>query len=82
MLSEKIITKVLKQKYGIKTKELEDRIATAQKQKKDLEQYIIDENIVDEIELYTEAAKQMKVPFITLKGRDLKKEILTLMFSI
>ena len=78
MLSEKIITKVLKQKYGIKTKELEDRIATAQKQKKDLEQYIIDENIVDEIELYTEAAKQMKVPFITLKGRDLKKEILNM----
>lgn len=78
MLSEKLILQVLKQKYGIKTKELNAHIATAKKQKKTLEQYIIDENIADEIELYTAMADKLKVPFITLKGREIKKEILNI----
>ncbi len=78
MLSEKLITKILKEKYGKKTKEINDYIAVAKKQKKDLEQYIIDENIVDEVELYSEAATKLKVPFITLKGREIKKDVLNI----
>ncbi|MDP2692628.1 MAG: ATPase, T2SS/T4P/T4SS family [bacterium] len=78
MLSEKIVIKILKEKYGVKTKELNDYIVVAKKQKKTLEQYIIDENIADEIELYVEVAAKLKMPFVSLKGKEIKKEILNI----
>src|SRR3989344_3140208 len=78
MLSQKIITKILKEKYGINAKELNTHIATAEKQKKTLEQYVLDENIADEVELYSEAAIKLKIPFVALKGREIKKEILNI----
>lgn len=78
MLSEKIIKKILSEKYGIASKSLNTHIAVAKKQNKTLEQYILDENIADELELYTEAATKLKIPFVSLKGREIKKEILNM----
>ena len=78
MLTDEMLEKILKEKYGLGAKEMKDYKINAKKLKKDIEQYLIDENIVDEVELYSEAAKQMKVPFIALKGREIKKEILNL----
>ena len=78
MLTDKILDKILKEKYGIKSKELKEYSDNAKKLKKSLEQYLIDENIVDEVEIYTEAAAKMKTPFIVLKGREIKKEILNI----
>jgi type IV pilus assembly protein PilB len=78
MLTVKILNKILNDKYGIKSKDLKEYTSNAEKQKKTLEQYLIDENIIDEDELYTEAAKIMKVPFISLKGKEIKKEVLNI----
>lgn len=78
MLTDKLFEKVLKDKYNLGAKEVKDYRLSAKKLKKTIEQYLIDENIIDEVELYTEAAKNMKVPFITLKGREIKKETLNM----
>lgn len=78
MLQDKLLQQILEEKYNIKPKDLKKYILDAKKIKKSLEQYLIDENIIDEVETYTQAAKKMKVPFITLKGKEIKKDILNL----
>ncbi|MBU1895320.1 Flp pilus assembly complex ATPase component TadA, partial [Patescibacteria group bacterium] len=62
----------------INKKELKDYSDKAGKLKKNLEQYLVDEGIVDELELYSEVAKKLKVSLIPLKGKDIKKDILNL----
>jgi len=78
MLADKMLERILKTKYKISPKDLKSHIANSKKLKKNLEQYLIDEDIVNEIELYNEVAKQMKVPFVSLKGIDIKKENLNI----
>ena len=78
MLSEKILEKILQEKYGLAAKDLKTYSEAAVRNKKTLEQHLLDENIADEQELYSEAAKKLKVPFISLKGREIKKEVLNL----
>ena len=78
MLPDKLFQDILKNTFHLKTKELKDHEARAAKLKRPLEQYLIDENIVDENELYTEAAKQLDAPMTALRGREIKKETLGL----
>ncbi|MBT3816742.1 MAG: type II/IV secretion system protein [Candidatus Magasanikbacteria bacterium] len=78
MLPKKIFQEVLKKQYNIDKKAIASYEKEAKKFKKELEQYIIDEGVVDEVELYTISADMMKVPFITVKDQEIKKEILNL----
>ena len=76
MLPEKIFHQLLKDKFRVTGQELHGYAAKAKKLNKPLEQYLTDEAIVDEVELYTAAAKKFGVPFIALRGKEIKKEVL------
>src|SRR3989344_6811272 len=78
MLPEKIFHELLKDKFRLSAKELRGDLAKAKKLNKTLEQQLIDDAIVDEVDLYTAAAKKFAVPFTALKGREIKKEVLNL----
>lgn len=78
MLNEKLLYKLIKKLFGINTSELKGYAEKAKKLDKELEEYLSHEGIIDEIKLYTEAAKIMEVPFIEIKGKEIKKETLNL----
>lgn len=78
MLPQELFKNLLKSLYKIKPADIKSYSAKAAKLGKDLEQYLIDEGIVDEIELYSKAAKKMEVPFVELKGKEIKAKILNL----
>ncbi|MBU2542027.1 Flp pilus assembly complex ATPase component TadA [Patescibacteria group bacterium] len=78
MLNEKLLYQLLKKKFELKTSELKKYSEKAKKLEKTLEEYLLYEKIVDEIKLYTEASKKIGVPFVEIKGREIKKNILNL----
>lgn len=78
MLPDKLLNVLLKEHFKIPAADLRSYSAKAQKLNKNLEQYLLDENIIDETELYSEVAKGMDAPFIELGGKEIKKEVLNL----
>ncbi|HBU07400.1 MAG TPA: hypothetical protein DEB09_04950 [Candidatus Magasanikbacteria bacterium] len=78
MLPNEILRTILKDDFNIKNEDYKKHEIQAKKLNKTLEQYLFDENIVDEVELYTKASNRYEVPFVTLKGVEIKKEILNL----
>jgi len=79
MLSEKILLKILKKlDKKIGNKELKMAQDKTKQTKKTLEEELIAENLVDENEIYQQAAEIMDVPFVNLKGKEIKKDILNL----
>ncbi|MEK7623568.1 MAG: ATPase, T2SS/T4P/T4SS family [Patescibacteria group bacterium] len=78
MLPKDIFTSILEERYQITPEALKDFADKAAKLRKSVEQYLIDERIVDETELYTLTAKKLQVPYTPLKGREIKKEDLNL----
>ena len=78
MLQKKLFHKILKNEFKIGAKELKTYQEKATKLKKDLEQYLVDEGIIDETKLYTKIGKKIEAPFVALKGREIKKETLNL----
>lgn len=74
MLQEDLLLEI----HPIPAKDLAEYSSRAEKLRKPLEQFLVDEGIVDENELYTLAAKKLGVPFLNLKGREIKKEVLNL----
>jgi len=78
MLNEKLLHKLIKKLFDIKPSELKTYAEKAKKLDRSLEEYLAHEGIIDEIKLYTEAAKIMDVPFIEIKGKEIKKETLNL----
>ncbi|MFZ2979013.1 MAG: ATPase, T2SS/T4P/T4SS family, partial [Candidatus Magasanikiibacteriota bacterium] len=78
MLPNETLHTILKNDFNIKTEDYKKYEIQAKKLNKPLEQYLFDENIVDEVELYTKASHRYEAPFITLKGTEIKKEILNL----
>ncbi|PIR03698.1 MAG: hypothetical protein COV59_04475 [Candidatus Magasanikbacteria bacterium CG11_big_fil_rev_8_21_14_0_20_39_34] len=78
MYHEKLILDILKSTYGFSKDTIEKHTSDAKKTKRELEAFLVDEGIVDEVELYSELAKKIGVEFIALKGREIKKDILNL----
>lgn len=78
MLPIKIFDEIIKKEYKIKSDELKKYETQAKKLNKPLEQFLLDEKILDELELYSKAAAKFDVPFITLKGTEIKKDVLNL----
>lgn len=78
MLPEKKLNKLLKEIYKMKTSEIKEMTEKASKLQKGIEQYLIDEGIIDEVELYTKASEKMDLPFMLLKGKEIKKDTLNL----
>ena len=78
MLNEKLLYKLAKKLFDIKPSEMKGYAEKAKKLDRGLEEYLSHEGIVDEVKLYTEAAKILDVPFIEIKGKEIKKETLNL----
>jgi len=78
MLPAKILRDVLK-KYNLgTTADWRSAQGKAVQAHKTFEEVLTGENIVDETDLYEKAAEFLNIPFISLKGREIKKEVLNL----
>ena len=78
MLPHNILTQIIASTYTISEKQLDEYCAEAKKQECALESYLIDQDIIDELEVYTAAAEKFNTPFIALKGKEIQKEILNI----
>ncbi|NCO05188.1 MAG: Flp pilus assembly complex ATPase component [Candidatus Magasanikbacteria bacterium] len=78
MLPSSFFLDILQSSFALKKKDLTAYEAKAKKIHKSLQQYIIDEDIVDETELYKAIGTALETPFIGLKGRDIKKDVLNI----
>lgn len=78
MLLPKTLKLILK-KYNLgDAASLKSAQAKADKLNKTLEEMLISDGIVNETELYEKAAEHLEIPYISLKGKEIKKEILNL----
>lgn len=77
MLSAKILKTILG-KMKVDPKLIRSAQGKAVKLKKSLEDVLLTDNIIEETELYEKAGELLDVPFIALKGKEIKKEILNL----
>lgn len=77
MLSAKILKNILSNIQVDRTI-LRDAQAKAVTAKKTLEEILVADNIIDENELYEKAGELLAVPFIALKGKEIRKEVLNL----
>ncbi len=78
MIPETQLITVVQKKFDISKKDITIYQKQAQKKQKTLEQFLIDEKVIDESELYVAVANIEHVPFITVKGKEIKKDILGL----
>lgn len=76
MLPVTILDHLLTTNFSLGEADLTAYKKKAEMSGKDLEQFVLDERIVDENELYSAAAKDMGVPFIALKGKEIGKDVL------
>ncbi len=79
MLSLPTFKKVLK-KYSFKITPAELRTAQtkATRDKKSVEEILLNDGALNEAEFYQKMGEYLKVPFINLKGREIKKDVLNL----
>ncbi|MBP6859841.1 MAG: type II/IV secretion system protein [Candidatus Magasanikbacteria bacterium] len=78
MLLPKTLKLILK-KYNLgDAASLKSAQAKADKLNKTLEEMLISDGIINETELYEKAAEYLEIPYISLKGKEIKKEILNL----
>jgi type IV pilus assembly protein PilB len=78
MLPLKILKNVLKEhKLGTPAIWRSAQVKAA-KLNKNLEDVLVTDGIVDEMELYEKAAEYLNTPFVSLRGREIKKEVLNL----
>ncbi|MBP9695492.1 MAG: type II/IV secretion system protein [Candidatus Magasanikbacteria bacterium] len=82
MLPSAIFQQLITKEYPEIDKNLKDYEAKAAKKALTIEQFLISEGIVDETALYTAAAKLYDVPYTSIKGREIKKEILNLIPAV
>lgn len=72
------LKKILKQQFKLGAPDLRKAEAKAAKMNKTLEDVLVMDNLIDEKELYTKIGSDLGVPYIALKGREIKKDVLAL----
>ncbi len=79
MLSAKTLKNVLsKLDKKIGSRQINEAQAKAEKTHKTLEEVLVSDALVEESELYQKAALVLDVPIVSLKGKEIKKDILNL----
>ena len=79
MLSPKILKAVLKKYADIFGQiDLTEAQNKAKKTNKKTEEILIGDGLIDETALYEKAAEYLDVPYVSLRGKEIKKEILNL----
>ncbi len=72
------LKKILKKEFSISIGEIRKIEEKSVKLHKSFEEVLTGDNIVDEKELYTKIGAELDIPFMALKGREIKKDILAL----
>jgi len=78
MLPKDIFKQYIRKHTDLKSRDLKEYEKRAKKMQRDLELFLIEEGVVDEVGMYTEAAKLLDVPFVTIRGREIDKDTLNL----
>ncbi|PIZ95775.1 MAG: hypothetical protein COX80_03525 [Candidatus Magasanikbacteria bacterium CG_4_10_14_0_2_um_filter_33_14] len=78
MLVKNILETLLKNSFKIDDKNLKKYKKEAKEKKVSLEEYLTAENIIKEDELYQAAAQLFSTPFIDLKGKEIRQDVLSL----
>ncbi len=78
MLPTDTLKEVIKKFKLVPASTMRSLVAKAEKQNKEFEDVLVSEGPVSEEELYEKAGKYLDFPFIGLKGKEIKKEILNL----
>lgn len=81
MINVDILKKIIKDKKFLDDKGLREALKVAEKTHLPLESYLTSKNIVDETAFYQAIADHFKLPFIDLKNREIKKEVISLIPS-
>ncbi|MBI5731765.1 MAG: type II/IV secretion system protein [Candidatus Magasanikbacteria bacterium] len=81
MLNQKTLKTVIKETRLLEAKELSRAVAEAQKKHLPLQDYLVSAGLVDEETLFRAIANFLKVPFINLKGYNIKKNWFSLIPS-
>ncbi|NIA18307.1 MAG: hypothetical protein GWO79_00265 [Actinobacteria bacterium] len=76
MFTKRQIKSILKKASILSDKDFEELNKEAAKHKKDIESYLIEKKIITQLALYEEAAKYFNVPFVNLKEKTIRKDIL------
>lgn len=75
MLTASTLKDIIKKKHLLEDKDLSLALRAAKKKDQPLETYLTDNNLIAEDALYHAAASFFQVPFIDLRGREIKKEV-------
>lgn len=78
MIPESQLIKLLTGEFGLSKKDITAYTKKAINKRKTLEQFVVDEGIVEEEDVYGALAKEFEVPFMALKGKEIKKDILNM----
>ena len=79
MLSAKILKVALsKLSSKVGNRQMSQAKEKSSKLHKELEEVLISDSLIDENELYQKAAEILDVPFINLKGKEIKKDVLNI----
>jgi len=78
MLHPNLLKQLLKKNKILNDKELEELNKAAQEKGSSLEEYLIERRIISEELLYRTLANDLKLPFVDLKEKIIKKEVLLL----
>jgi glutaredoxin len=78
MLIPKTLKFVLKKYALIDAAGLKLAQTKADKTNKTLEEVLVTDNIINENDLYEKAGDYLQIPYISLKGKEIKKEVLNL----
>jgi len=76
MLSKNQVKNILVNSNIISANNFDNLAIEAEKSKKNIESYLVEKNLITQLTLYEEAAKYFNVPFINLKEKTIRKDIL------
>lgn len=78
MLLPQTLKEILKKYKLADAATLKTAQAKAEKLNKTLEEMLVSDGVVNETDLYEKAAQYLEIPYVSLKGKEIKKEILNL----
>ena len=78
MLPTAIVHQILKNTLGLSEEQIRSHTDEAHKHEQSLEQFLVDQNIIPEQDLYAKASELLQVPFVNVKEKDIPKDILEL----
>lgn len=78
MFNKKVLQDILTEEFSLKEKEIKKHESSAQKSGMSLAQYLVQKDIVEETGLYQAIADRLHSPFVSLQGKEIKKDVLNL----